>query len=257
MSLVPSTSKAQLRLPLVPTVSSGDGQTSQPTPRRPSNLRSRFAHSNRVLHDSFGLGQVLPGSVGVDNTVLAQFATGPQQVRCDSLRWLIPLTTLTRLAHETGRVTAWAVRKAHEQGTILPDVIGSFAGHKVHYYDIERLPALIEQLCTQDIWAVGALIMHSQFGPGKIVASPGPVNQAGRSALTRYIQFFDAPSPLSISVQELRHLLPSHRVASSLQSRAAYKWSPGASGSKPRIRVSIRTTRQRTVVCGTITTSVE
>jgi hypothetical protein len=201
----------------MPSVLSSGHHSTPLAPARSGNLRSRSIHRDRVLHDRLGLGRILNGGSEGDDTVVVQFANGSETLQCDSLRPLVTLTTLARLAEETGRVTAWTVRKANEQGRIHADAIGSFAGHKVHYYDVARVSALIDQLSSHDIWSVGTLIIHSRLGPGKILASPGPAKDFGRTETTRHVQFFDLPSPVLLSVQELRRLLPSHVIATSLQ----------------------------------------
>jgi hypothetical protein len=152
-----------------------------------------------------------------DDSVLVEFGGNIQKVRRDSLRWLLCLTKLARVVQQTGRVKAWTVRKAHEQGTIRADAIGQFAGHKVHYYDVARLSAVIEQLSARDIWTVGTLVIHGRFGPGKIVAPMQPANQSGQAEPTRLVQFLNSSSPVSASVQVLRRLLASHLIARSLQ----------------------------------------
>jgi hypothetical protein len=217
MSLVSCTSKAHFGVTSMPTVLSGGHHSTPPTPALPRSVRSRGNGGHPVLHDYFGLGRTSNEAPELDGTLVVQFANGAETVPCDSLRWLVPVTTLARIAEETGRATAWTVRKANEQGTIHADAIGWFAGHRVHYYDVARVSALIEQLCVRDIWAVGTLIVHSRFGPGKILASAPPAKECGRTELTRQVEFFGFPSPLSISVQELRRLLPSHVIARILQ----------------------------------------
>ena len=152
-----------------------------------------------------------------DDSVLVQFGASTQEVRRDSLRWLVPLTTLARAVQETGRATAWSVRKANEQGIIRADVIGQFAGHKVHYYDVSRFSAVVEQLSAPNDWTFGTLVIHSRFGPGRILANAQPADQRGQAEPSRLIQFFDAACPLSVPVQELRRLLSSREMARRLQ----------------------------------------
>ena len=106
------------------------------------------------------------------------------------------------------------MRKADEQGRICPDVRGQFAGHNVSYYDVARIPELIEQLSQQDEWGISKLVMHSQFGAGRIVAS-GALLKKDVSG-TRVVQFMSHPSPLHVPVRALRHLLPASFLASQI-----------------------------------------
>ena len=216
MSSVPCTSKAHFDVTSTPTVLLG-GHSTPPAPARPRSVRSRANGGDPVLHDCFGIGRISNQAPSVDGAVVVQFANAVETVPSASLRRLVPVTELAHFAEETGRVTAWTVRKANEQGTIRPDAIGHFAGHRVHYYDVTRVSALIEQLCVRDIWAVGTLVVHTRFGPGKIVECAPRAEDCGRTELIRRVEFFDSPSPVSISIQELRRLLPSHLIARNLQ----------------------------------------
>jgi hypothetical protein len=83
------------------------------------------------------------------------------------------------------------VRKADEQGVIEPDVKGRFAGHAVHYYDEARIPLLIEQLSGQDSWTIGTMVIHHEYGPGRVVAW-----QARRSGPTQDEMGVDHQNPM-------------------------------------------------------------
>lgn len=215
MLSIACTSKPQLPLSWPPTRPFSGGHTENPTGRQ--NLRSRTVHPDRVLHERLGLGRMLSQPTEFDDSVLVQFGASTQEVRRDSLRWLVPLTTLARAVQETGRATTWSVRKANEQGIIRADAIGQFAGHKVHYYDVSRFSAVVEQLSAPNDWIFGALVIHSRFGPGRILANTQPADQRGQAEPSRLIQFFGTASRRSVPVQELRRLLPSREMARRLQ----------------------------------------
>jgi hypothetical protein len=107
------------------------------------------------------------------------------------------------------------VRKADEQGAIEPDIKGRFAGHAVHYYDEGRIPFLIEQLSRQDSWPIGSMVIHEEYGPGRVVAWQSQMS--GRTGdQTRLVQFFGHASPLIVGIQQLRRLLASSVVADRL-----------------------------------------
>ena len=140
------------------------------------------------------VGCLTPASSNGDVTI--RFEDGQRTVSPNTLRRLLPRTVVAQLiARSTPNVSAWMVRKADEQGAIEPDVKGRFAGHAVHYYDEARIPLLIEQLSGQDSWTIGTMVIHDEYGPGRVVAW-----QSRRSGPTqdgmRLVQFFGHSSPV-------------------------------------------------------------
>jgi hypothetical protein len=158
---------------------------------------------------------VLSTPPAIDNHVTIEFQDGVRPVRIDSLRRLLPVTVLARMVETiTSQVTAWAVRKANDQGVIQPDTVGHFAQHKVHYYDVARIPALIEQLSQKDPWSVGTLVIHARYGAGRVVACrPQPNTWPPKQGREVTVEFLRCSAPVSVSVKELRRLLPSYIVA--------------------------------------------
>ena len=187
------------------------GFQTRPVRRAPLLLR----RGDHVLHQQWGRGRVLDAA-SLNGDVTVCFEDGQRTVLPNTLRRLLPRTVVAQLiARSTPNVSAWMVRKADEQGVIEPDVKGRFAGHAVHYYDEARIPLLIEQLSGQDSWTIGTLVIHDEYGPGRVVAW-----QARRSGPTqdgmRLVQFFGHSSPFVVAIQQLRRLLPSSVVASRL-----------------------------------------
>jgi hypothetical protein len=164
---------------------------------------------DHVLRPRSGIGPAAEPSRDSEGTTAAKLRNGRHNVTGPNLPRLLPVTVLARAIEATGSpVTAWAVRKANEQGRIQPDAIGRCAGHKVHYYDAARIPALLQQLSEPDPWSIDALVMHPRYGPGRIAGY--------RNGAARLIEFFSGPSPVSVPVAELRRLVPSHTMAKSV-----------------------------------------
>ncbi|MEP6538804.1 MAG: hypothetical protein ABJF23_25945, partial [Bryobacteraceae bacterium] len=168
-----------------------------------------------MIHEHWGLGRVLRAGTDEDEMTIC-FDNSQRTVPRRSLRRLLPRTVIAQLIERsTPDVSAWMVRKADKQGAIEPDLRGRFAGHAVHYYDVARIPHLIQKLSAQDSWSIGTLVLHPNYGPGKVVAGQGLVNNSG-GAGTRLVQFFADSSCLFVGVQELRRLVSSRRMASLL-----------------------------------------
>jgi hypothetical protein len=155
------------------------------------------------------MGRVLDGGSHSPTFVTVEWQDGVREASIDSLRRLLPRTELAKLVERSSQLSAWTVRKADEQGAMLPDFKGRFAGHAVHYYGAARMPALIEQLSKQDPWPIGALVIHSHYGSGKVVAPDArpPHTELLSPASTRRVHFFSAISPLVVPVKELRRLI--------------------------------------------------
>jgi len=167
-----------------------------------------------VVHEHWGLGRIICVSTGLDDEVTICFDKSERTVPADSLRRLLPRTVIAQLIESsTPNVSAWMVRKADKQGAIEPDLKGRFAGHAVHYYDVARIPHLIQKLSAQDSWSIGTLVFHPEYGPGKVVAGQRMIS--GRTAADmRIVQFFEDSSRLFVSVQQLRRLISSRMMAS-------------------------------------------
>ncbi len=183
-----------------------------------SSSQPSLNRGDRVLHDEWGMGRVLDRGSNSPTFVTVEWQDGVREASIDSLRRLLPRTELAKLVERSSQLSAWTVRKADEQGATLPDFKGRFAGHAVHYYDAARLPALIEQLSKQDPWPIGALVIHSHYGSGKVVAPDArpPHTELPRPASTRRVHFFFASCPLVVPVQELRRLISGCTVASQI-----------------------------------------
>jgi len=181
----------------------------------PTSVRSNelpqplIFRGERVLHSDFGLGRAVGQIASPYGQIAVRWQDGVRSVPASSLRRVLPRTILAKMIESsTPEVTAWMVRKADEQGRIQPDATGKFAGHTVHYYDPNRVPALVVILSRQENWNINSLVIHSRHGAGRIV--PGAHSQESSS---RVVRFFSQSSPMHVQVQELRHLLPSSIVA--------------------------------------------
>src|SRR5687768_11488796 len=121
---------------------------------------------------------------------------------------LITRTLLAQqLQRSTPNLTCWTLRKAEQQGLIMPDKTGRFAGHAVHYYDPARIPALVRQLLPPDGWTAGTLVIHAAYGPGRILtADPADTNR-------RVVNVFGNATPVVVPIAELRRLLSSTVMA--------------------------------------------
>ena len=177
----------------------------------PSAADAQIQRGDRIVHNIHGLGQVTDCST---ESLTVQFAFGPEVVSPRVVRRVVPLTALARMIADTSKVTAWTVRKAHEQGCIQPDAIGRFAGHRVHYYEVARAPALTRELARPDGWAIGTPVSHSKYGAG-VISGYGPQLQVGSGAprTLRLVEFSGSASEVSVATEELRRLIPSHMVA--------------------------------------------
>jgi hypothetical protein len=189
-----------------PSLQGTDASSSQPSLHR----------GDRVLHEEWGMGRVLDGGSHSPAFVTVVWPDGVRQASIHSLRRLLPRTELAKLVERSSQLSAWTVRKADQQGAMRPDFKGRFAGHAVHYYDAARMPALIEQLSKRDPWPIGALVIHSHYGSGKVVAPDArpPRPELPSSDFTRRVHFFSAISPLVVPAKELRQLISSRKVAS-------------------------------------------
>ena len=133
-----------------------------------------LGRGDRVLHELWGLGRVPRTATPPSDEVTICFGDGQRTLPTSSLRRLLPRTVVAQLIERsTPTVSTWMVRKADEQGAIEPDVRGRFAGHTVHYYDAARIPCLIEKLSQQDSWSIGTMLLHPEYGPGRVVAWSG------------------------------------------------------------------------------------
>jgi hypothetical protein len=106
------------------------------------------------------------------------------------------------------------VRKADEQGIIRPDETGRVAGHKVHFYNADRVPNLIEQLSVQDDWSIGLLVFHSARGPGKIIGAvrQGDIQRWSEPS-ARIVRFFTDSSTDIVPIDELTRLISTSVIA--------------------------------------------
>ena len=177
----------------------------------PSATSARIQRGDRVLHSIHGLGQVTDCST---DSLTVQFIVGLKTVQQGSVRHVVPVTRLARMMADMSQVTVWTVRKANDKGCIQPDVIGRFAGHRVHYYDVARIPALIRELSQPDQLGVGTLVSHIRHGSG-VISGYGPQPHVGPNAprTLRLVHFQGLPSEVSVGTEELRRLIPSHVVA--------------------------------------------
>ena len=107
------------------------------------------------------------------------------------------------------------VRKADGEGAIEPDLKARFAGHAVHYYDEARIPLLIKQLSSQNSWTAGTMVIHDDYGPGRVVAWQSRRSGPDQDEM-RLVRFFDHPSAFVVTIQQLRRLLASSVVAGRL-----------------------------------------
>jgi hypothetical protein len=166
-----------------------------------------------VFHEDLGLGRVLRASTGADDEITVSFDNSHRTVSTRSLRPLLPRSVVGQLIkNSTPNVSAWMVRKADKQGAIVPDLRGRFAGHAVHYYDVARIPYLIQKLSEQDAWKIGTLVFHPEYGPGAVVVGQSGRTESGR----KVVQFFSDSSRLLVNVQQLRRLVSSRMMASRL-----------------------------------------
>jgi len=188
------------------------GSEAMPQRRFPTNLPSEpagvaFARGDRVLHAQWGLGRVLGTTSGSPIQVTVQWQDAVRSVSTLELRRLLPRTLVAEMIEKaTPDVTSWMFRKADRQGRIQPDAAGKFAGHTVRYYDPERIPSIVDTLSRQDCWSIDSLVLHSRYGAGRILDGR-PENTS------RLVYFFSQPAPISVSVQDLRHLIPGSVVA--------------------------------------------
>ena len=121
---------------------------------------------------------------------------------------LITRTLLTQRLHQlTPTVTSWTVRKAEQQGLIHPDKTGRFAGHEVHYYNPARIPDLLRDLLPLHSWPSYTLVIHSRFGPGRILT----VDQFDPNL--GVVKFFGNSAPVVVPVSELHRLLSATAMA--------------------------------------------
>lgn len=184
----------------------------QPSLYRPEQQRLAEAETStrhdRVLHPVWGVGQLLRTS-SAPSTAMVRFTDSVREVPRAALRRVLPIRTLATLIEQVSDITAWTIRKAHDNGTIQPDAVGRFAGHRVHYYDTARIPALVGQLSNPDKWKGGTLVTHYRYGAGIIRGSEtNPRN--------RQVEFLDPSRIVSISTEDLHRLLPGHTVAQQL-----------------------------------------
>jgi hypothetical protein len=171
---------------------------------------------DQVLHEHWGRGRVLDAASFSNGDVTIWFEDGQRRVSPNTLRRLLPRTALAQLiARSTPNVSAWMVRKADEQGAIEPDIKGRFAGHAAHYYDEARIPLLIEQLSGQDSWTIGSMVIHDEYGPGRVVGWESR-NSGPTLDRMRLVQFFGHSSPVVVAIPQLRRLLASSVVANRL-----------------------------------------
>lgn len=168
--------------------------------------------NDRVHHQQWGIGRVLQTAIANgDEYVTVRFGDGIREVPRDLVRRVLPVTVMAKAIHSVApHLSTWDVRKANHYGAIRPDVIGRFAGHKVHYYEAVRIPELIEQVSCRNEWPAGTLVIHSQKGSGRII-SLDPNNPCMRS-----VRLFSGAPVEALPVEELRRLIPGHRIASKL-----------------------------------------
>jgi AraC-like DNA-binding protein len=190
----------------------------QPPPYRPEQQRLTQTEPSlrhqRVLHPLWGVGQVLR-TTAAPSTAMVRFTDCVREVPGSALRRVLPVRTLAALIERISDITAWTIRKAHDQGTIQPDAVGRFAGHCVHYYDTARIPALVAQLSNPDKWKIGTLVTHYRYGVGVVRGSETDDRY-------RQVEFFSQKYVVSASTEDLHRLLPRHIVAKQLgtESRA-------------------------------------
>jgi hypothetical protein len=171
---------------------------------------------DHVLHKQWGCGRVLDAVFASNSDVTICFEDGQRTVSPNTLRRLLPRTVVAQVvAGSTPHVSAWMVRKADEQGVIEPDFKGRFAGHAVYYYDEARIPMLVEQLSKQDFWSIGSMVIHDEYGAGRVVAWQLRVSGPTQHGM-RLVQFLGHASPVPVSIHHLRRLLPSNMVANCL-----------------------------------------
>jgi hypothetical protein len=183
-------------------------------PRPPAYTSLVLRRRDHVLHQQWGRGRVLDASF-CNGDVTICFDNGQRTVSPNTLRRLLSRTVLAQvIARSTPDVSAWMVRKADEQGTIEPDIKGRFAGHAVHYYDEARIPLLLEQLSRQDSWPIGSMVMHEEYGPGRVARWQSQTS--GTRDRMRLVQFFGRASLMAVEIQQLRRLLISSVVANRL-----------------------------------------
>ena len=181
---------------------------------------TRIERGHHVLHPLHGLGQVFDSSKGV---LTVRFRSGTETVRQEHVSRVIPVTALARMIAAISPVTAWTIRKANDRGYIQPDAVDRFAGHRVHYYDVVRIPAIIRELSRPEPWAIGTLVSHSRYGVGVISGCEVRVGPGGGRTL-RLVQFHGPASEVSVSTADLRRLVPSHAVARQLNvSRRSFR----------------------------------
>lgn len=174
-------------------------------------ISGRLRRGDHVLHRHWGVGLFLQSHGASGDQVEVKWSDAVRTVPAHSLCRLLPRTILTRIIQSSSPdVTGWQVRKADEQGRIQPDAVGRFAGHAVHYYDPSRVPALIQQLRAEDRWSMGALVIHPQYGSGRIIGRAP--DDSGRETSHCSVQFFSSGTS-SVPVSELRHLIPAHVMA--------------------------------------------
>ena len=184
--------------------------------RPPVSAPLLLRRGDHVLHQQWGCGRVLDAISLSNGDVTIRFENGQRTVPPHTLRRLLPRTEIAQLiARITPNVSAWMVRKADEQGAIEPDVKGRFAGHAVHYYDEARIPLLIEQLSGQNSWTVGSMVIHDEYGPGRVVVWQSRRNGPTQDRM-RLVQFFGHSTPVVVAIQQLRRLLASSVVANRL-----------------------------------------
>ena len=192
------------------------------TSNDPISLQIRPVHGaplllrrgDHVLHQHWGHGRVVYATSVGDVTIC--FEDGQRTVAPNSLRRLLPRTVVAQvIARSTPDVSAWMVRKADGEGAIEPDLKARFAGHAVHYYDEARIPLLIKQLSSQNSWTAGTMVIHDDYGPGRVVAWQSRRSGPDQDEM-RLVQFFDHPSAFVVTIQQLRRLLASSVVAARL-----------------------------------------
>ena len=182
----------------------------------PSCALLPLKRGEHVLHEQWGHGRVVEVGSFPHEDLTIRFEDGQHRLSPKTLRRLLPRTVVAQvIARRAPSISEWMVRKADEQGAIEPDVKGRFAGHSVHYYDEARIPVLIEQLSGQDSWPVGTMVIHDEYGPGRVMAWQSRRSRPTQDAM-RVVQFFGDSSPLIVPIQQLRRLLASSVVASRL-----------------------------------------
>ncbi|MEO6759624.1 MAG: hypothetical protein ABIO24_09240, partial [Saprospiraceae bacterium] len=135
-------------------------------------------------------------------STIPQLITGVISVPAPLGSQLITRTLLTQRLHQlTPTVTSWTVRKAEQHGLIHPDKTGRFAGHKVHYYNPARIPDLLRDLLPLHSWPAYTLVIHSGFGPGRILRADQSDPNIG------VVKFFGNSNLITVPFSQLHRLV--------------------------------------------------